>query len=225
MKTAINALVANGYTNPSAALALAGGPQGLTNQAGIPASDRIQQFLIFFSDGKPNTFRSTFKYKGVTYDAVASQAGDCNVGDVNSMSTQLGRSDVEAALVPVINPRNTGDGLAAGSACGAAYSSVRWNIFNTRPVPGYGPTSCRIPDQKLGDYVCQLAATLAVEEAQALKDRGVIVYAIGLGDGIHSDFLNDLATSPDQVYVAPTSADLQAIFQKVARDIKLRLVL
>jgi len=39
------------------------------------------------------------------------------------------------------------------------------------------------------------------------------------------DFLEALASGPDQVYRAYTSADLPTIFQKVAQDIKLRLVL
>jgi hypothetical protein len=36
--------------------------------------------------------------------------------------------------------------------------------------------------------------------------------------------MRQIATSPQQDYNAPTSAELQAIFQRVAQEIKLRLV-
>ena len=41
---------------------------------------------------------------------------------------------------------------------------------------------------------------------------------------IDPNFLKALASSPDQVYIAPTSADLAALFARVAQQIKLRLV-
>lgn len=224
MKSAITAMSAAGYTNAEDAIDQADGPMGFTNQNNVPSANRVQQFLIFFSDGRPNTFRWTFTHKGTTYDGVASQDGNCDPGDVNSMRQYLAMPDREANLPERIRLRPTGDGVFPASRCGMNVVTLKWNIFETRPVPGYSPTACSMPDRVLGDYVCNLASTLAVEHARELKDEGVIVYTIGLGAEIHTQFLEDLATSPQQVYIAPTSADLQAVFQKVAQDIKLRLV-
>lgn len=224
LKTAITAMSAGGYTNAEDAIDQADGPLGFTNQNGVPGENRVQQFLIFFSDGRPNTFRWSFTYKGVTYDAVASQAGNCDPGDANSMRLNLAMPNREADLPGPIRLEPTGDGVFPASRCGVNKLTLKWNIFDTRPVPGYSSTACGIPDRVLGDYTCKLASTLAVEHARELKDKGLIIYSIGLGQNIHTQFLADLATSPEQVYMAPTSAELRAIFQQVAQDIKLRLV-
>ena len=120
----------------------------------------------------------------------------------------------------LIPSRPTGDGVGRCSG----QPSTRWYIFDTRPVPGYGPIDCSIPNRPLGDHACNLAAALAVDNAQVLKDKDITVFAIGLGEQINRSFLEQIASGPEMVYVAPSSSDLQAIFQKVAQDIKLRLV-
>ena len=55
------------------------------------------------------------------------------------------------------------------------------------------------------------------------RSAGVTVYSVGYGE-IHSDFMKAIASNPALYYLAPPSADLQAIFQKIALEIKLRLV-
>jgi Mg-chelatase subunit ChlD len=222
MKTAISGMVASGHTNAEDALDQADGPGGFTNQNGVPADARVQQFLIFFSDGRPNAIRWTFKNRGATYDAVAFCDGNCDPGDFNTTNAALWRPDREAQLnVPA---RPTGDGVYPGSRCGASKVTTRWNIFDTRPIPGLPADACSASDPTLGDHVCDLASELAVLHAGEMKDKGVIAYSIGLGTRINNEFLEAVATSPQQVYMAPTSAELAAIFQRVAQDIKLRLV-
>jgi Mg-chelatase subunit ChlD len=222
MKAAIDAMVSAGHTNPEDALDQADGPQGFTDQHGVPAESRVQQFVVFFSDGRPNTFRGLFKNRGTTYDAVAYCELNCDPGDQNDVHPYLWRPDREQQLpVPALP---TGDGEGPPSRCGAAAVTTRWYILDAYPVPGYGPQDCRIPVTPLGNHVCDLASFLAVQHAQELKDAGVTVFAIGLGTRINTDFLGKLATGPELVYIAPTSDQLQAIFQRVAQDIKLRLV-
>jgi VWA domain-containing protein/putative Flp pilus-assembly TadE/G-like protein len=220
MKQSVDAMQASGHTNPEDALDQANGPLGFADQSAIAPAERIQQFAVFFSDGRPNTFRGTFKKGAVTYDATAFVNGNCDPGDVNVTNATLYRTDVEQPM-PVI-ARPTGPGVFP-SPC--LIPTTKWNIFNTQPVPGYAPNACNIPDPALGNYVCGLAAAMAVQKSQELKNSGIIVFSIGLGERINSDFLRALATGPEQVYIAPTSDQLASIFQKVAQDIKLRLVM
>jgi len=222
MKTAINAMSTQLWTNAEDAIHQADGPMGFTDQTGVPMQDRTKQFLVFFSDGRPNVFRGAFRRAGVVYDALVSvNSGNCDLGDNGGVYGTL-YSPTTGNTIGVASLR-TGDGLTP-SACGAG-GSTRWYALDQDPVPGYAPTACGIPVSPLHNQLCDIAAGLAVDHAQVLKDAGVTVFAIGLGDKINTSFLEAIASGPDQVYVAPTSAELQAIFQKVARDIKLRLVL
>jgi Flp pilus assembly protein TadG len=223
MKVSISAMAANGYTNASDAIHEADGPKGFTDQSGVPVQDRTKQFLVFFSDGRPNVFRGAFRNKGAIVDAlVRVGGGNCDPGDNNQVYGQLLSPTTGNDIATPARP--TGDGVLP-SACGANKVTTRWYVLDTEPVPGYSPTACTIPEPTLHNHLCTLAADLAVGYANKMKDDGVTVFTIGLGENIHTDFLTDLASSPDMVYMAPTSADLQGIFQKVARDIKLRLVL
>lgn len=223
MRTAINGMSANDYTNAEDAIHQAGGPKGFTNQNGVPPESRIRQVLVFFSDGRPNVFRSQFRRSGVVYDAlVRVGGGNCDPGDNNQVYANLMNPANGANLTAGSMP--TGDGIIP-SRCGATKQTTRWYILDQNPVPGYAPDACGIPQAALHDQLCEVASFKAVQNAQALKDAGVSVFTIGLGENIHTDFLEALASSPQQVYMAPTSDDLLAIFQRVAQDIKLRLVL
>jgi uncharacterized protein YegL len=228
MKTAINAMGANGYTNSEDAIDQADGPLGFTNQSAVPAGSKVQQFLIFFSDGRPNTIRSSFKNKNVTHDAVFHCLGNCDPGDPKTVDPNLWRADVNEVRYQyggaTVQAKPTGDGVFPASRHGLNKNTTRWLAFDRDPVPGYAPDAYSIPDAALHDHVCTLAAYYAVQHAQELKDKGVVVFALGLGDKINSDFLGAVASGPDQLYIAPTSDDLQSMFQKVALDIKLRLV-
>ena len=72
----INAMVATGATNAEDALARAGA--ALPDQTGVPAANRMQQFIIFFTDGRPTAFRSTFRRNNQLYDRVVMVTGNCD---------------------------------------------------------------------------------------------------------------------------------------------------
>src|SRR5205814_7761572 len=182
-----------------------------------------KQFLIFFSDGRPNAFRDVFQYRGVRYDAVVHvNSGNCDPGDDSRPSIWLYSTALEDTPLPGgVRATPTGDGVFPGSRCGATSVNTRWYVFDQWPVPGYAADACNIPDAPLSPWMCATAADLAVDHAKRLKDEGVTVFTIGLGQNIHQDFLTDLASSPEQVYIAPSSSELPAIFQKVAQGLKL----
>jgi Flp pilus assembly protein TadG len=223
LKTAIDRMSVDAWTNAEDAIDQSDGPMGFTNQTGVPVAARTKQFLVFFSDGRPNVFRGWFRNRGSIYDAlVRVGAGNCDPGDNSQVAIRLMNSVTGQDLN--IDSRPTGDGVLP-SKCGANKVTTRWLILNQRPVPGYAPDACGIPEGTLHNHLCTVAADLAILHAQELKDAGITVLTIGLGQKINGDFLEALASGPDQVYRAYTSADLPTIFQKVAQDIKLRLVL
>jgi Mg-chelatase subunit ChlD len=58
-----------------------------------------------------------------------------------------------------------------------------------------------------------------VEEAKAmaatLSASGVEIYAIGLGAGVNTEFINAIASDAEYAYYAPTTSDLDSIYAKI----------
>jgi len=254
MITKIDAMSANDYTNAEDAIAQ-GGAQ-LPDQSSYPADQRVNQFLIFFSDGMPTALRSTFKYNNTDYDGVVHE------GSGNNCSTTNG-SVQDTLYKPVsgtwsgVNPATTGDGKSISTTnckreickqggrydssgnwvCQRSYNpkryegylNTKWYLFETTSpgaVSGYGTEYCSIPANALHAYFCAAAKTMAINNAQALKDRGVIIYVVGLGSGteINEEFLTSISSGDGYTFIAPTSDELESIFNKIAKEIKLRLV-
>jgi Mg-chelatase subunit ChlD len=56
-------------------------------------------------------------------------------------------------------------------------------------------------------------------EAQRLKDRGALVYTIGLGNEIDQALLEQVASSADRFYRSPTTDDLARIYTQISERI------
>ncbi len=244
MKTAINNMTAVGATNAEDAVDMADGTGGFTDQTGVPGDRRIQQFVVFFSDGMPTALRDQFKYSNSNYDGVVYGQGtsgraNCRTSDYPYMSVAdvLTRPNGSGTYSGV-NPATTGDGKATSGSnrtvCTSGwtrYLNTKWYLFETTLVPRSGggtwpAEQCSIPMRDLLPYFCGRARQLALNNAQVLKDKGIKVYVIGLGSSSDIDpaYLRSLSSGTDFTFIAPTSADLEAIFNKIAKDIKLRLV-
>jgi Flp pilus assembly protein TadG len=238
MRSAINAMTAVGATNTEDAFDRAGGTGSFTDQSGLPGDRRVQQFAVFFSDGMPTALRERFRWDGQDYDGVAYGVGSS--GHANCLTTdfpymqvysQLHRPTGTNSFYPSVNPATTGDGRRTSGAnrtncCCPRYLNTKWYIFESLPVPGYTAEQCSIPMNRLLPHFCSLTRQLALQNAQILKNRGVRVYAVGLGSSsqIDPNFLRSLSSGENYTYIAPTSSELEAIFIRIARDIKLRLV-
>lgn len=236
MATAIGNMSASGGTNTEDALDQADGPSGFSDQTGVPGDERVQQFLVFFSDGNPTAFRADFTRDGTDYDAVG-YAADWDI--------KLMNPDVQFSYLNV-KQYKTGDGKTTGTTvCQsgsplAGYSNTKWDILDdlTYGVTGYSaysgeyysdllgtsdPEKCDINKSKGKDYVEAITKQMAIDHAQEIKDKGIKIYTIGLG-GVDQAFLSEIASGPGFEYFAPTSADLKNLFQKIATNIRLRLV-
>jgi hypothetical protein len=232
MTNAINAMVAVGATNHEDALDRARTAGGFTDQAGVPpANQRFAQFVVFFTDGMPTALRDQFRYNGQLFDGVVYGVGssghaNCMTSDYPYMSVNntLTRPD-GSGTYPGVNPATTGDGRSVGaSAC--AGLNTKWNILEPLPVPGYAAEHCSIPMNRLLPHFCDLTRQLALRNAQTLKDSGILIYVIGLGNAgqINQNFLTSLSSGAQFTYIAPTPADLATVFNQIARAIRLRLV-
>lgn len=221
MKTAINSMSATGATNMEDALDQADGPSGFTDQTGVPVDKRVQQFLVFFSDGMPTAFRDTFKKNGTNYDAVVCATGNCTASETKDVYTDLGKTGTESWWS--VNPVPSGNGLSgAAGVCKKGttnYQSTLW--------PGQ-PTTCNFNTTGvLGPYVCATARSRALTHAQELKDKKIKIYCVGLGvDGAQLDraFLTSLSSGESYTYITPSSSELKSIFSTIAKEIKLRLI-
>ncbi len=236
MTTAIGNMSASGGTNTEDALDQADGPSGFTDQTGVAGDERVQQFLVFFSDGNPTAFRADFTRNGTDYDAVG-YAADWDIKLMNP-TTQFSYLNVKQYA--------TGDGKTTSTTvCQsgyplAGYSNTKWHILDdpTYGVTGYSaflgvnysdllgttdPEKCSLNKSKGKDYVEAITKQMAIDHAQEIKDKGIKIYTIGLG-GVDEAFLSQIASGPGFEFFAPTSADLKNLFQKIATNIRLRLV-
>jgi uncharacterized protein YegL len=247
IQNAINALSAVGATNVEDALSQAG--TAFADQTPVAPANRVQQYIVFFTDGRPTAFRSTFVRDGSTaYDAVVCVTGNCDSSN-DSMYSQMGYPDTETWYnTGTLSPEPTGDGLRTsatvcrtGGSNPAGYINTRWGSFSAYPVSGLGaekyPNYCGMGDtgstvtgvsnrtllNGQNGYICRTARQMAIDHASALKARYVKIYAIGLGN-VDSAFLSSVASGSDYVSIAPDSSELESIFKKIAKDIKLRLV-
>lgn len=237
MKTAIDNMSASGGTNTEDAIDQSNDASGFTDQTGIPGDERVQQFLIFFSDGNPTAFRGTFTRDGNDYDAVG-YAADWDI--------KLMKHDQQFTYWNGVYQYKTGDGLDTGSTtCKSGspltgYSNTKWWVLDDDiyGVTGYSeflqvdysdllnttdPEKCDIEKWRGKNYVEAITKQMAIDHAQELKDQGIKIYTIGLGS-VDQAFLAAIASGPGFEFYTPDSTELKMLFQKVATNIKLRLI-
>jgi len=231
---AINGMTATGATNAEDALDQADGPGGFTDQTGIPGDLRVQQYLLFFTDGRPTAFRGTFVRNGTTYDAVAMGTGNT----CTDVYDYMGYPNSETTYPQsTLRPTPTGDGLRTSGnprtscACSGCQIScvnsrcptTRWNVFSD-PVYGLSnPLECNRSRSEVASYICRTARQMAIDHAAVLKAKGIKIYVIGLGS-VDTTFLHQVASGSEYEYYTPSSSQLQVLFNKIAKEIKLRLV-
>ena len=223
MTAIINSTNTASWTNSEDAIDQADGPDGFSDLSGLTGDHRVQQFLVFFSDGKPTAFRHEFTRNGQAYDAVAIST---------SSSSQTLYNPITGSSLGVMQ-YNTGDGFpATSSACGTA--NTKWSVLedsvygNTGPkafsvLTGVDPEQCGISRSTMKNYAEYLNEQMAIDHAAELKTKGVLVFSVGLGD-IDQDFLLNISSGEDYMSHTPDSSELEALFHRIAATIKLRLI-
>ncbi|MFZ0942740.1 MAG: VWA domain-containing protein [Syntrophobacteraceae bacterium] len=234
---AVNAMQATGATNTEDAIAQAGA--NFPDQTQVPPASRIQQFIVFFTDGHPTAFRGTFETNGTKYDAVVCSTGNCD-SNSDSLYPDMGYPTSETWYnTNTLSPSPTGDGLPGsttkcktGGRNPVGYSNTNWSSFASYPVPGLGaesfPAYCSISATThlngQNGYICQTARQMALDNVNLLKARFVQFYAIGYGSSVDSTFLAEVASGSNYLFITPDSSQLQSILSQIAKDIQLRLI-
>ena len=271
---AIKALLAWGPTNMAGGLDEADSPSGLNPRK---PDDKVEQYVVLFTDGMPTAYRGGFLFMEQTIDVVAAMEGpkdipalkdaiNCRPGatgydhfDMNIAFLKpdilygkaayfvLGYTDIRGQKTSAYPTWYAGDGLLptinlpdqnypGHSKCGLNNrGTVKWYGYAEAwggPVPGYSVDSCIIANWEKQDVLkhhCTLARNLTIVKADELKAKGIKIYVVGLGTDvdIDLDLLKLIASTPTDKYLFTTanSSELEGIFNKIAKQIKLRLVM
>ena len=157
---------------------------------------RAVKVVVFFTDGRPTAFRDVIGFPGTEEDRVMA------VG--YSATTLEGYWDNPDATIPA------NGGPPAPSGCRGV--GLCFNTWTTQDAQDKAHDDGRF-------------------WANAVRGEGAYFYSIGLGWAVES-YLDELSneggvSDPNQpqgrTYIAPTAADLQAVFDLVASDIFVRL--
>lgn len=174
----------------------------------VGPGEQVVKVVVFFTDGLANTFQGTF-------DCPPSRVLNVTSGDSGNNVTLL-------------------DPLTGDPVCGSTNGGSFSCCPNLTTFPSVNGGTRRAVGPNAGSDVRQEAKDVARNRARQIRMAGNIVYTIGLGDGLDQDFLREIANDPSspaydpsqptgEFAFAPTAADLQAVFQTIARKILVRI--
>ena len=103
---------------------------------------------------------------------------------------------------------NTGDALYRG---GEELTSLRHNTEARKVMVLLTDGLATAPDEEPEQY--------ALAAAAAVRQQGVNVFTIGLGENVNMEFVTQLASSPKQAYKALSVADIDRIYKSITAEI------
>jgi Flp pilus assembly protein TadG len=184
---------------------------GQQNQgAPVQPGEQVIKVVVFFTDGLANTFQDTFPCPSPTVWNMTSGDGG---NQVHLLDPQSGVDRCQST---------PSDGGPLPCCPGlATFPSIAGGVRTAT-----GP--------RAGLDVRQEAKDRALARARSIRMAGNTVYTIGLGNNLDQDFLKQIANDPTspafdpsqpagEFAHAPTAAQLQAVFQAIARKILVRL--
>ena len=184
----------------------------------------MQQFMIFFSDGRPNTFRWTFERSNVTYDAVVHANGNCDSPTGNDIDDQvgmfpgfeLGGADIDRGAADTteqdvgISDDEFAHGVTHRRRSIAAPSRLMKQDRAVLPDDFFDePERCRCR-RNLVFQACLREAQKSYRRGRKRPRRQVLGSRASANRGqrrpVAGTFLREIATSDQQVYMAPSSS-------------------
>jgi Mg-chelatase subunit ChlD len=150
-------------------------------------------------------------YSLVSFANEASQPIDAGLGaDINSTKNAVNNISIKT---DVVQNTNIGAGIFAARD---ELNSVR---HREKADKALVLLTDGVPTIPLKSGVKDYPKTYAIEAAQSARESGISVYTIGLGKDVDIDLLRKLATSTEEAYFAPTTKELNSIYNQIATKI------
>ncbi|RLM67330.1 VWA domain-containing protein [Halorubrum sp. Atlit-8R] len=111
------------------------------------------------------------------------------------------------AVKDAINAYTAGGGTSIAAGVSAGENEL---LNGTNATPGASKVMIVLSDG-------QSNASAAIAAADAAKGNGIRIFTIALGAGAATGLLEDIATSPDDAFVAPDAADLDTVYAEIAQ--------
>lgn len=102
---------------------------------------------------------------------------------------------------------------------GSALSKAEAELSSARANDKARKISVLLTDGKANAPEDPGGEKFALSEALRAKSNDVIFYTIGLGEKVNAPFLEEIAGSSNRSFLAPTSNDLDGIYQDISADI------
>jgi Flp pilus assembly protein TadG len=232
-KSAVSSYVNNmGFSLQNAyTFAQTGLDNGLAQINSVTLPPNAQKVMVFFTDGWPNMVQDNLNCSSRSSTRTLLNFTECDPGD---QSLGLCNSSFPLAVFTASGGNTSCGGCTSYpsySSSDPCYPAPSGMTFNSRQYGKYEtPTMSNISNEAF--YRAEASANTA-------QSQNVTVYSIGLGSAITNQtqaksFLYQVANDPagssynsslpqGQAVFAPTSAQLNAVFQQIASKILLRI--
>lgn len=132
------------------------------------------------------------------------------VSELTNNNTSVARavSDLSIAPKEEVGSTNTGDALKL----------MREELTSLRHSENARKVAILLTDG-LANAGGEDPEAYALQEAEQLKDKDVMVFAIGLGERVNKSFLQSIASSNEHYYFAPSINQLESIYSQITAAI------
>jgi len=179
------------------------------NSVQVASGENVVKVMVFFTDGWANTVEDTMSCPSSTQ----LELGGCSPPEYGVWC--------HPRRIPFMDPTTGANASCAGAT--TFYSEAAGANLSLGPTVLDGLTN-----------IAQDALYRANVVAETARQDDIVVYSIGLGDKISEPFLQQIANDPastsfngnepvGEAVFAPTSAELQGVFQEIANKILLRI--
>ncbi|PIQ66537.1 MAG: hypothetical protein COV96_00935 [Candidatus Zambryskibacteria bacterium CG11_big_fil_rev_8_21_14_0_20_42_18] len=183
---------------------------GSMNDLGLnppqPLTDVKNTALYFISQ-----FGKNIQHSLVSFANESSQPIDATLG-FNLITIRQAVNDISIATTSAQNT-NIGAGILSARE---ELNSLRHRKGTDKALVLLTDGVATLPDKAgVKDY----PKTHALESAELAKKDGISIYTIGLGKNVDVDLLKRIATSTSEAYFAPSTNELNDIYQQIATKI------
>jgi Flp pilus assembly protein TadG len=185
--------------------------------------DNAQYFVSLFNSGYDRIGLASFSTRGTIHRNLTSNLANVQSA-IDAMGVPNGSTNIAHSIA-------VGRQILDGT--GKRSDSIRilvvltdgdantWCTPNTYSASAYNGTSCSTSNGSDGD---SRAVNHAIAEAQRAANGNITIYTIGLGTGLDQGFLQNIASiGGGKYYNAPTTAQLDEAFKKIADESRIRL--